>query len=164
MVFAGRPLAISRQVAQADAVLYATGRVPNVKDLGLEAVGVAQGGKGEVIVNAHYQTNVPSIYAVGDIIGFPALASTAMEQGRIAMIHAFGLEFARDLSNLLPSGIYTIPECSMVGPTERDLVAQARGGGSVHEGAVTGVGRTDRGVVAGRRRVRGRLARAARGT
>src|SRR5690606_11092549 len=64
------------------------------------------------------------VFAAGDVIKGPGLASTAMEQGQITLIHAFGLEFSRDLSDLLHSGIYTIAECSMDGPTERDLLAR----------------------------------------
>jgi NAD(P) transhydrogenase len=69
-------------------------------------------------VNEHYQTSVPHIYAAGDVIGFPSLASTSMDQGRIAMCHAFSLAYKSCLSQQLPYGIYTIPEISMVGLTE----------------------------------------------
>src|SRR5205823_3996436 len=69
-------------------------------------------------VNEHYQTSVPHIYAAGDVIGFPALASTSMEQARVAMVHAFNLKYKDHVAALLPYGIYTIPECSMVGETE----------------------------------------------
>jgi NAD(P) transhydrogenase len=74
-------------------------------------------------VNAHYQTTVPNIYAAGDVIGFPALASTSMEQARVAMVHAFDLKYKTALAESLPYGIYTIPECSMVGATEESLTA-----------------------------------------
>src|ERR1700685_2453630 len=73
-------------------------------------------------MNAHYQTNVPHIYAAGDIIGFPALASTSMEQGRLASCHMFGAP-SEHMPELFPYGIYTIPEISMVGQTEETLTA-----------------------------------------
>jgi len=69
-------------------------------------------------VNEHYQTNVPHIYAVGDVIGFPALASTSMDQGRVAVSHMFQINDYDSLPKVLPFGIYTIPEVSMVGMTE----------------------------------------------
>jgi NAD(P) transhydrogenase len=107
-----------------DLILISSGRSGNTGLLGLERLGVEIDDRGRINVDSTFQTSVPYVYAAGDVIKGPGLASTAMEQGRIAMIHAFQLEFARDLSALLPSGIYTIPECSMVGPTERDLLAQ----------------------------------------
>ena len=79
------------------------------------------GPKGRLTVDAHYRTSVPHIYAAGDVIGFPALASTSMEQARVAMCHAFVRGYKTDLASLLPTGIYTIPEVSMVGSTEEDL-------------------------------------------
>jgi len=76
-----------------------------------------------LLVDAHYQTAVPNIYAVGDVIGPPALASTSVAQGRVAMCHAFDVNFEAGIAPLLPTGIYTIPEVSMVGATEESLVA-----------------------------------------
>ena len=73
------------------------------------------GERGLIKVNAHYQTNVPSIYAAGDVIGFPALAATSMEQGRIAACHMFGQSFKSKLTHLMPIGLYTIPAVSMIG-------------------------------------------------
>ena len=105
----------------ADALLAATGRSGNTANLGLEAVGVELGGRGTITVNEKYQTAEPHIYAVGDVIGFPALASTSMEQARIAMVHAFDLKYKTALPMILPYGIYTIPECSMAGETEDSL-------------------------------------------
>jgi NAD(P) transhydrogenase len=81
---------------------------------------VTTGERGLIPVNEHYQTNVPHIYSAGDVIGFPALASTSMEQSRRAMMHAFEMTNDR-LSPLLPNGIYTIPEVSMIGETEESL-------------------------------------------
>jgi NAD(P) transhydrogenase len=103
-----------------DAVLVAAGRQSNTPNLGLEKVGVKTGTRGLIPVNEHYQTNVENIYAAGDVIGFPALASTSMEQARRAARHALGLSETA-LSPLLPNGIYTIPEVGMIGETEESL-------------------------------------------
>ena len=111
----------SDKIINVDAVLAATGRNGNTLDLGLEAIGLETGSRGHLNVNEHYQTAIPNIYAAGDVIGFPALASTSMEQARIAMVHAFGLSYKTELASILPYGIYTIPECSMAGATETDL-------------------------------------------
>jgi NAD(P) transhydrogenase len=101
-----------------DNVLYAAGRNSNVADLDLDAIGVKTGNRGLLLVNESYQTNVPNIYAAGDVIGFPALASTSMEQARVAIVHAFDLKYKTQVAPLLPYGIYTIPELSTVGLTE----------------------------------------------
>jgi NAD(P) transhydrogenase len=106
-------------------VLFCGGRVGNTADLGLAAVGVQVDERGRIVVDASYRTTVPHIYAAGDVIGFPALASTSMEQARVAMCHAFDLEYKTRLSPILPLGIYTIPELSMVGETEES--ARKRG-------------------------------------
>ncbi|MHC4392008.1 MAG: Si-specific NAD(P)(+) transhydrogenase [Planctomycetota bacterium] len=110
----------------ADRLLYAAGRGGNVKGLGLECVGVETNKRGHIVVDDSYRTACPSIYAVGDVIGFPALASTGMEQGRVAACHAFGLTYKRQLAQNLPYGIYTIPEVSMVGETEESLTKAGR--------------------------------------
>jgi NAD(P) transhydrogenase len=101
-------------------LMYAIGRVGATKHLNLEAVGLTPDTRGRMIVNDHFQTAVPHIYAVGDVIGFPALASTSMQQGRHASCHAFGHPDHTD-TDLLPYGIYAIPEISMVGRTEEEL-------------------------------------------
>ena len=101
-------------------VLYAAGRTSNVEELNLDSVGVKVGNRGLVLVNEHYQTSVPNIYAAGDVIGFPALASTSMEQARVAMVHAFDLKYKTRVAPILPYAIYTIPELSTVGMTEED--------------------------------------------
>ena len=101
-------------------LMYAIGRVGATKPLNLEAVGLTPDPRGRVVVNDHFQTAVPHIYAVGDVIGFPALASTSMQQGRHASCHAFGHPDHTD-TDLLPYGIYAIPEISMVGRTEEEL-------------------------------------------
>jgi len=104
----------------AEKVLVAAGRVGNVESLNLEAAGLKATEKGLLEVNAHYQTAVPHVYAAGDLIGFPGLASTSMEQGRLAMNHACGGEAER-MAGVLPVGIYTIPEISSVGESEESL-------------------------------------------
>ena len=111
---------ISGAAQTADAVLVAAGRQSNTANLGLEKAGVNTGRRGLIPVNDHYQTNIENIYAAGDVIGFPALASTSMEQARRAALHALGLSGSA-ISPLLPNGIYTIPEVGMVGETEESL-------------------------------------------
>ncbi|MEP6994435.1 MAG: FAD-dependent oxidoreductase, partial [Acidobacteriota bacterium] len=87
----------------------------------LESIGVELTERGHIRVDEHFRTSAPGIYAVGDVIGFPALASTSMEQGRIAMCHAFQIAYKTDMSPFLPYGIYSIPEISSVGPSEQEL-------------------------------------------
>jgi NAD(P) transhydrogenase len=105
-----------------DALLYALGRSGNTDGLGLKELGIPTGKYGHVekVDPTTYQTVIPNIYAAGDVIGAPALASTSMEQGRLAMCHAFRLNYKQKLSTILPAGIYTIPEISQVGKTEQD--------------------------------------------
>jgi NAD(P) transhydrogenase len=103
-----------------DCALFAAGRQSNIAGLGLEALGIELGKRGLIIVNNHYQTNIPHIYAAGDVIGFPALASTSMEQARVAMSHAFGFTYKQAISHTLPLAVYTVPEIAMVGLTEDD--------------------------------------------
>jgi NAD(P) transhydrogenase len=110
----------SGETLDVDAVLVAAGRQSNTQALNLAAAGVKTGERDTVAVDANYQTNVPHIYAAGDVIGFPALASTSMAQGRLAARHALGLA-APALTPLLPTGIYTIPEVSVAGETEESL-------------------------------------------
>jgi NAD(P) transhydrogenase len=104
----------------AEKLLYSIGRTGNTHRLGLENAGITPDDRGRIKVNTNFQTAAPNIYAVGDVIGFPSLASTSMEQGRLAACHAFGLE-AHSVPSLLPYGIYTIPEISMVGRSEEEL-------------------------------------------
>lgn len=116
-------IAVTLQKAKpisASTLMYAIGRVGATRDLLLEHIGLAPDSRGRLAVNEHFQTAVPHIYAAGDIIGFPALASTSMQQGRHAACHAFGQPDRTD-NALLPYGIYSIPEISMVGRTEEDL-------------------------------------------
>lgn len=105
---------------EADALLYALGRTANVDSLQIENTGVRMDAKGYVTVNALFQTDVRNIYAVGDVIGGPSLASTSMEQGRLAARHAFGAE-THVFPTFFPIGIYTIPEISSCGYTEDQL-------------------------------------------
>lgn len=106
------------ETLRAETALFAAGRRSNVEGLGLEQLGVTVGERGLIAVNAHYQTTVPSIYAAGDVIGFPALASTSMEQARVAMVHAFNLRYKEQISAVLPLAVYTIPEIAMAGLTQ----------------------------------------------
>jgi len=107
-----------------DSLMFAAGRVGASTALMLESVGIQTDERGRVKVDEHYRTTVPHIYAVGDVIGFPSLASTSMEQGRLAAVHAFGIEVP-NVSSLLPFGVYTIPEMAMIGPTEEELTKQS---------------------------------------
>lgn len=107
----------------ADSLMYCIGRQGATGGLNLPAAGLTADNRGRIKVNADFQTAVPNIYAVGDVIGFPALASTSMEQGRLAALHMFG-EKAETVADLIPYGIYSIPEISMVGWTEERLTAE----------------------------------------
>ena len=111
----------SGKTANVNTLLAAAGRSGNTDGMNLEAVGVKPSSRGQIEVNAHYQTATPHIYAAGDVIGFPALASTSMEQARVAMVHAFDLKYKTAVAPILPYGIYTIPECSVAGETEESL-------------------------------------------
>lgn len=113
----------SGKTLTAESLLYAVGRQGTTKAIVLEEAGVKADDRERLKVNEHYQTEVPHIYAAGDVIGFPALASTAMEQGRLAVCHAFGVE-ANSFPEAFPFGIYSIPEISMVGKTERQLTQE----------------------------------------
>ncbi len=104
----------------AEKALYSIGRTGATGRLNLDAAGLKSDERGRLKVNEHYQTDVPHIYAAGDVIGFPSLASTSLEQGRLAACHAFGVE-ARSTPALFPYGIYTIPEISYVGKNEEEL-------------------------------------------
>ncbi len=101
-----------------DGALYAAGRQGNISGLGLEALGIEVAKRGLIVVDDKYQTKVPNIYAAGDVIGFPALASTSMEQARVAMADAFNLSYKEHVSPVLPLAVYTVPEIAMVGITE----------------------------------------------
>jgi NAD(P) transhydrogenase len=113
----------SGKTIHGQALMYCVGRQANTDTLNLEAAGVQASPRGQLSVNEFFQTSVPHIYAAGDVIGFPALSSTAMEQGRLASNHMFGTPGMLD-PRLLPYGIYTIPEISMVGDTEEHLTRE----------------------------------------
>jgi NAD(P) transhydrogenase len=115
-------LASGKQIV-AEKALYSIGRTGATRDLNLDGAGLEADARGRLKVNENYQTTVPHIYAVGDVIGFPALASTSMEQGRLAACHAFGVP-AKSVPELFPYGIYTIPEISTVGRNEEELTKQ----------------------------------------
>lgn len=115
-----RIILASGKTIATEKVLYSIGRTGNTDRLNLEAAGLCADDRGRLKVNEHYQTCVPHIYAVGDVIGFPSLASTSMEQGRLAASHAFGLS-VRSFPELFPYGIYSVPEISMCGRTEEEL-------------------------------------------
>ncbi|HSF84233.1 MAG TPA: Si-specific NAD(P)(+) transhydrogenase [Acidimicrobiia bacterium] len=104
--------------ATPDMVLFAAGRVGNTDGLGLDGVGVDLDDRGRIIVNEHFQTTAGRIYAAGDVIGPPALASVSAEQGRVAACHAFDIPFKETVDRLPPYGIYSIPEVGMIGLTE----------------------------------------------
>ena len=106
-----------------DVVLYAAGRQGETEDLELANAGLDADERGRIAVDREYRTAVDHIYAAGDVIGWPALAATSMEQGRLASAHAFGMDAS--MGQLLPIGIYTIPEISYVGRTEEELTASA---------------------------------------
>jgi len=111
---------VSGKRIAADTVMYSAGRQGLAEELSLDAAGLSGDNRGRIKVNEHFVTEVPHIYAVGDVIGFPALASTSMEQGRLAAYHACD-EPVHAMHELQPIGVYTIPEISFVGRTEDDL-------------------------------------------
>lgn len=115
---------ISGKKIQCDMFLFAAGRKGNTKALHLDKAGISVDNKENIPVNEKYQTCVPHIYAVGDVIGFPSLATTGMDQGRVAVAHIFHKEDIRAIAPLLPYGIYTIPEISTVGITEEEAKEQ----------------------------------------
>ncbi|MFT5356228.1 MAG: NAD(P) transhydrogenase [Polyangiales bacterium] len=109
---------------RSDVLLWANGRTGNTDGLGLENVGIEPNARGQIAVDESYRTALPHIYAVGDVVGFPSLASAAYDQGRFAANHlVFGVCDARLVENV-PTGIYTMPEISSVGPSERELTEQ----------------------------------------
>lgn len=117
------------ELLQPDTVLFAAGRVGNTEELGLAEAGVECDERGRIIVDDKYQTSVAGVYAAGDVIGPPALASVSTEQGRVAICHAFGIPFKDTVDPLPPYGVYSIPEVGMVGLTEES----ARGSGVDYE-------------------------------
>jgi NAD(P) transhydrogenase len=114
----------SKKKVQGDALLYAVGRQGNVDELNLAAVGVEADKRGRIPVDKDFRTKNPNIFAAGDVIGFPSLASVSMEQGRIGAARAFGDESIVSNPSFYPYGIYTIPEISFIGKTEEQLTEE----------------------------------------
>jgi len=114
----------SKKRVSGDALLYAVGRQGNIDELNLPAAGIEADNRGRIPVDKDFRTKVPHIFAVGDVIGFPALASVSMEQGRIAAERAFGDEHTQSNPSFYPYGIYTIPEISFIGKTEEQLTEE----------------------------------------
>ncbi len=110
----------NKETIHVDMFLFAAGRSGNIQALNCEKIGLVTGKRGTIVVDSHYRTNIPHIYAVGDVIGFPALASTSMDQGRVAVAYIYDTEDLKHLPTYLPYGIYTVPEVSMVGITEEE--------------------------------------------
>jgi NAD(P) transhydrogenase len=115
----------SGKTIPADAVMYSAGRLGSTDLLKLESVGIPVDDRKRIRVDEHYRTSVPHIYAIGDVIGFPALAATSMEQGRLAAYHAFGEIVTRESAASMPVGIFTIPEVSYIGRNEAELTASS---------------------------------------
>jgi NAD(P) transhydrogenase len=114
----------SKKKMSGDALLYAVGRQGNIDDLNLTAAAIEADNRGRIPVDKDFRTKVPHIFAVGDVIGFPALASVSMEQGRIAAERAFGNDHVISNPSFYPYGIYTIPEISFIGKTEEQLTEE----------------------------------------
>ncbi len=133
------------RTVRSEIVLYAAGRTGNVGGLGLEAVGIEPDARGRIRVDPKtFQTSVPNIYAAGDVIGFPSLASTSMEQGRVAACHAFGMPLPA-APQTFPYGIYAVPEISTVGLSEEEV----RASGVPYECGVARFRETSRGHIMG---------------
>ncbi len=114
----------SGETLNVDMFLFAAGRSGNIKGLNCEKAGVETGKRETIVVDDQFRTNIPHIFAVGDVIGFPALASTSMEQGRVAVTHMFDTQDLHSLADTFPYGIYTVPEVSMIGLTEEEATNQ----------------------------------------
>src|SRR5579884_1977521 len=114
----------SKKRVSGDALLYAVGRQGNVDELNLAAAGIEADKRGRIPVDKDFRTKVPNIFAVGDVIGFPSLASVSREQGRIAVARMYGDENEQSNSSFYPYGIYTIPEISFIGKTEEQLTEE----------------------------------------
>ena len=114
----------SGNMIEGETILIAAGRQGNTATLGLDGIGVAVNKRGQIPVDAQFRTSLMHIFAAGDVIGIPALASAAMEQGRLAMCHAFHLGYKQAMPPILPYGVYTIPEASAAGETEKDALAK----------------------------------------
>ncbi len=147
----GRFEADDGTVLEADAILFSKGRIPCVEPLKLENAGVKLGDRKVIEVDSHYRTNIDNIYACGDVIGFPALASVSAEQGRIAARYAVGAEVTSHKPELFPLAIYTIPEMSSIGKTEQQLQREktpyGKGIAHYHEIAKAAIAGDDQGAL-----------------
>ena len=132
---------------RANMALFASGRQSNTDKLRLENAGLTPDSRGRLEVDANFATQVPHIYAAGDVIGFPALASTSMEQGRHAAAHAFNGALKSGPGDIFPFGIYAVPEMSVVGKTEEEL----RAAGVAYETGIARFRETSRGQILGLR-------------
>ena len=136
---------------RADVILFSKGRLPCVDPLGLDSIGVQTSDKKLIKTNSRYQTSVENIYACGDVIGYPALASTSAEQGRVASCNALDLKIKHHQPELFPAAIYTIPEISYIGKTEQDLVNEntpfKKGMAYFHEVAKAAISGDDTGML-----------------
>ncbi len=138
----------NKRVIRSDMVMFAAGRMGNTADLKLENCGLDVDHRGRLALAnpATFQTHVPHIYAAGDVIGFPSLASTSMEQGRIAVFHAFGNEaYAHDAPEYFPYGIYSVPEMSTIGMSEEEVLER----GIPYECGICRFRETSRGQIMG---------------
>ena len=133
------------EVLRAEKVLFAAGRVGNTDGLGLRELGVEVDDRGRIVVDACYRTAVEGLYAAGDVIGPPALASVSMEQARVAACHAFGIPFKEMVDPITPLGVYSIPEAAGVGLTEAQAAAQ----GIDYEIGIARFAANSRSVIAG---------------
>ncbi|MDH3193392.1 MAG: FAD-dependent oxidoreductase, partial [Acidimicrobiia bacterium] len=107
------------EILYPEKVLFAAGRTGNVEGLGLEGAGIEVDNRGHILVNEHFQSSRPDVYAAGDVVGPPALASVSAEQGRVAASHAFDLHVVDELDSVPTFGVYSMPEVGMVGLTEQ---------------------------------------------
>jgi NAD(P) transhydrogenase len=114
----------SGEMLECEQLLFAAGRIGRSAGLNLDAIGVRPDERGGIPVDGSYRTSAPNVYAAGDVIGFPALASVSMEQARVAVCHMFGIDYKQAVGDTLPYGIYTIPEVSCVGETEESCRAR----------------------------------------
>jgi NAD(P) transhydrogenase len=120
----GRVRLVDGTLLHGECILYCAGRDGNTDELALDTIGVRTNAQGFISTNEHFRTTVPNVYAAGDVVGYPALASTAMEQARVAMCDAFDLKYKDRLAPVLPYGVWTIPEVAMVGETEETARAK----------------------------------------
>jgi NAD(P) transhydrogenase len=133
------------RTARPEKVLFAAGRAGNVEDLGLDDVGIDTDERGRIKVDDCYRTSAAGIYAAGDVIGPPALASVSMEQARVAVCHAFGIDFKHMVHPITPIGVYSIPEAAGVGLTEQQAIAD----GVDYELGIAPFARNSRAIVSG---------------